>query len=265
MRTEDTMIRAFVVALMLVGAMAVGLTARAVPMMPGPPTAGWLLDEGTGTTTYELGGVKTGTLNQNAAFSTDTPFAYAGNHSLSLTGTTGDRALLAGTPSGTAGTFQLWVKTNDTAAPQYLIDGTNGHRTLIYRNSATSYSMYINQTSIGGFPASHTPEGDWTHLAVVWDNSLATGKQQLYVDGVPTNAYNKTLSAKNPAQVWLGNRFSNNEALNGKLDEYALWSTPLGPDEIEWLASNSVHSIPEPCTLALLGMGALALLRRRRR
>jgi len=224
----------------------VGTAVGAAPVMPSAPTASWLLDEGAGTTTFERSGIKTGTLYQNATFSTDTPFAYAGNHSLDLTGTSGDRAVIAGSPSGTAGTFQLWVKPNNTGAPQYLLDGTDGQRSLIYRTSSTNYSMHINQSSIGSFPASHTPTDDWTHLAVVWDAALPTEKQKVYVDGVQTNAYDVSVGASSPAQVWLGNRFSNNEPLNGKIDEYAIWSAPLSSDEIEWLASNSLNNLAAP-------------------
>jgi len=218
--------------------------AIAAPVTPPSPVSAWLLDEGAGTTTQQWGGSKTGTLYQNASFSSDTPFAYTGNHSLSLSGVWGDRAILDGTATGSAGTFQFWVKPNDTAAPQYLIDGTNGHRTLVYRTSATNYQMYLNQTNIGGFPASFTPTDDWTHMAVVWDNALPTEKEKVYINGVQQRAYNVGVSDRDPTQVWLGSRFSNNEALNGKIDEYAVWNEPLSPDHIEWLAQNSLKSIP---------------------
>ena len=241
MRTTGAVgLSVIVVLAVLVGA------AVAAPVMPPSPTSGWLLDEGSGSTTHQWDGSKTGTLYQNAGFSTDTPFAYTGNHSLSLSGVGGDRAILDGTATGSAGTFQFWVKPNDTGDPQYLIDGTNGHRTLIYRTSPTNYQMYLNQANIGGFPTSFTPTDEWTHMAVVWDNALPTEKEKVYINGVQQSAYNVGVSDRDPAQVWLGSRFSNNEALNGKIDEYAVWNEPLNPDHIEWLAQNSLKSIPAP-------------------
>ena len=105
MRTTGAVGLSVVVVLaVLVGA------AVAAPVMPPSPTSGWLLDEGSGSTTHQWDGSKTGTLYQNAGFSTDTPFAYTGNHSLSLSGVGGDRAILDGTATGSAGTFQFWVK-----------------------------------------------------------------------------------------------------------------------------------------------------------
>jgi len=43
----------------------------------------------------------------------------------------------------------------------------------------------------------------------------------------------------------------------------AIWDRPLGPDEIAMLGGPGA-AVPEPMTIALLGLGGLGLVRRKR-
>lgn len=227
-------------------------SAAAAPIAPPRPDSAWLLDAGAGTSFSEWTTLRQGGLynTPSPTWTTDTPFAYAGNHSLGFVGSggaSGNYARLAGHSSDTKGTIAFWAKAEDEGSPRYMLDGTDGHRTLIYRSSAGgSFSMYVNQTSIGSVSGSLTPLNEWAHVALVWDNADPTQKQKIYKNGVLLDFKNSTLSAKDPAYIYLGSRLTGNETWHGKIDEYAHWDVPLGVDEVQWLAANSLRDLPVP-------------------
>jgi len=218
---------------------------------PPVPASGWLLDEGSGAALAQWKGPRTGELGGHASvpaptWSTDTPFAYAGNHSLQFQGTgvsvPSNWCRLDGHTSATKGTVAFWVYDEDGVSPHYILDATNGHRTLMYRTSGLS--TYLNQSNLGTAPGSLVPVGEWTHVAISWDNSRPTEKQRVYKDGSLFWTSNVTVGPRFPTDVFLGSRFSRNEGWQGRIDEYALWNTPLSEDQVDWLANNSLKQIP---------------------
>lgn len=235
---------------------AMSMIGRADPVPPPRPTSAWLLDEGAGANLRPAAGNGIGQIGgftgvPAPTWSTYTPFSYPDNHSLQFVASSGSNpsnwAYVAGTPKGTAGTISFWVADDNTGG-RYMLDATDGHRTLIYR-SGSVFSVFVNQSSVGSFPAAQIPnDSSWTHLALVWDNSLPTDKQKIYKNGNPTPIFtsNTTLGAVNPATIWLGSRFSQNESWGGWIDEYASWDVPLSTDQIAWLASNSVRAVAAP-------------------
>jgi len=223
----------------------------AAPVAPPVPVSGWLLDEGTGAALAQWQGPRTGQLGGHTGvpaptWSTDTPFAYPDNYSLQFQGTgvgvPSNWCRLDGHTSATKGTVAFWVYDEDGASPHYVLDATNNHRTLMYRTG--TMSTYINQSFVGAAPGDLVPVGAWTHVAVSWDNSRATDKQRYYRNGSLHWTSNVTVGARFPTDVFLGSRFSLNEGWHGRIDEYALWNSPLDDDEIAWLALNSVGDIP---------------------
>jgi len=240
---------AALLAVLIVGMCGV---AGAAPVEPSLPTTGWLLDEGSGTDLAEIYGHRTGELAGATlpAWSTDTPFAYAGNSCLSFTGSgysQGNYAKLDGYFSGTRGTIAFWITDDDSSLPRYIMDASDGSRTLIYR-SGGDFSVYLNQSSIGSVSNSLTPkDNSWTHVAMVWDNDATDGKQKFYKNGTLFATLNNvSVSARNPASIYLGSRFTGDEAWGGKMDEFAYWNQPLASDEVEWLATNSLSTITVP-------------------
>lgn len=228
-------------------------TGNAAPIAPPAPNTTWLLDEGAGTLLADYDSPRSGVLGGTPAptYSTNTPFAYDGNRSLQFVSSgsaVGNWAEINGHPSGTQGTVAFWVADDGGTNSRYILDATDGHRTLLYRSPGSppqNINAYLNQSSLGAVSDSAVPtDGTWTHIAIVWDNALATEKQKVYRNGVLFQTFNVTVSAKNPASVFLGSRFSRNETWGGRIDEYALWDVPLSPDHVEWLAGNSLRDIP---------------------
>ncbi|HPP51389.1 MAG TPA: LamG domain-containing protein [Thermoguttaceae bacterium] len=234
--------------------------AWAGPIQPPAPDRAWLLDEEAGLNFRPVGIGGMGRLGTNGTsppwnsppqWSTYTPFSYPGNHSLyfedgSGPGAYGPWAALTGYPQGTAGTISFWVADNNTGG-KYILDATDGHRTLLYRYGAgypENFGVYLNQTPIGALSGtSIAANSTWHHVALVWDNSLSAQKQKIYVNGNLVFTSDYTVGSVNPAYVYLGSRYSAQETWGGWIDEYALWNTPLSADQVAWLANNSIRSI----------------------
>jgi len=89
----------------------------------------------------------------------------------------------------------------------------------------------------------------------------------VYVDGVhaPGNQLDELADAKDMTgsdifvgmpNMWTSNTFS------GLVDEYTIWDGPMTETQIG--SMYATNTIPEPATLALLGFGALSLIRRKK-
>jgi len=111
-------------------------------------------------------------------------------------------------------------------------------------------------TEVGGDPI-FTP-GEWIHLAFTFDatSRMITG----YVNGLfaaerlvtePTRAVGSDVES-----LILGGQ---QEAFTGLLDDVFIADHAMGLGEIQ-----DISGVPEPATIALLGLGGLALLRKKR-
>ncbi|MBN1396119.1 MAG: hypothetical protein JW959_13940 [Pirellulales bacterium] len=249
--------------------------AFAEPIEPTAPAYSWLFDEGTGTTTAASTGGDDGSLLYGAGWSTSTPFAYGGNHSIDLTQGTSEtfsaRVQVLGHTIGTAGTISMWGNINTAFTSSsltyypYLLDTDHASRTYYNYNLPNDYmAQSINGTFYRNYGWSSFPSANvWHHYVIAWDNLQST-KLRVYCDNVlkysSTTAVNE---ATTPDHLFFGSYFGESTigVWMGQIDEYGFWDSALSTDNVAWLSGHSLSEIiPEPSTLALLPICLMGLL-----
>lgn len=113
-----------------------------------------------------------------------------------------------------------------------------------------------------GYESFDVDDGNWHHLGITVGSNLLT----LYVDGVNRGSAAYTGSgAMNVFQ--LASRYGDGgRAITTEIDDVAVYNETLTDGQMNWLSSNAAINSPVPESSAALlgGLGALALLRRRR-
>jgi len=259
------------------------------------PVAYWRFNDATGDVTYDtMGGLaanRAGTASLSAAGhlgAGDFP-GFESNNSAAQFNGDGSRFEIAdpGTDSildfgnGDPITLEAWVRCDDivSSSQVYILgkgrnasdDQNYGFRmagtgsdqaelSFIYRNDAdTAWGRWNSDGTIA------IGDGAWHHLALTYtfgDGGSIIG----YIDGVATTgSWDLGDGSEAPIQsdspLWIGSSQGGNpnSTWNGLLDEIAIYDRILSPDEIR------SHAVPEPVTLALLGLGCLGFAARRRK
>jgi len=215
-------------------------------------------------------------------------FGGVGNYCVDASGTGGGSVVFAETyTGGTNYTFSMWleVNTGGNNLNQAIMYGTGSGgapNMLLKRNRNTDvawlagkYQHYVNLgtgTDMGAQPGTGGTDG-WHHLVVMYDLNAGSGTDwHVYWDNVRISDdtwYNSDQGSITYSAVNLFDDLSaGNADWLGGIDEFAFYNRTLSADEIEWLYQNSisglaVEPIPEPAALGLLGLGVLALRRRR--
>jgi len=100
---------------------------------------------------------------------------------------------------------------------------------------------------------------EWTHVATTY--STATQQIVMYINGdeVASESATRTMSPSGyPLRIGAQSDTLANYFL-GTIDEVRIYNRTLTADEI-----STLYTIPEPCTISLLAVGGIALLRKRK-
>jgi len=194
------------------------------------------------------------------------------------TGVKGDLATgvtdLFNNPYGDNGwTMNVWVNLSDATFDDWSIIAGVGNSSSIsgsrlIHQSDPSKGDVIQFSGCGpwGFLDDTTATyalNDWTMVTVVAKWSAFS----VYVDGVHKTGnqldawFNAPDLSGDDVFVGMLNQWASDK-FEGLVDEYTIWDGPMVQDQIT--SMYLTNTIPEPATLALLGFGALSLIRRKK-
>ena len=161
--------------------------------------------------------------------------------------------------------ISLWVLTRSNYDGDILRKGSAGNSSTWYKLEH-SPAVWSNKLSLNfntdGTDATVTSteaydDGQW-HFVV---GQRQGDQAQLWIDGVLDKTAPVSGSIANAANLALGSKDTlDDDFFNGVLDDVRIFAGSLSEAEIQQL----YQAIPEPATLGILGLGSLALLRKRR-
>lgn len=158
-----------------------------------------------------------------------------------------------------------WASGFQTIVGMYEYNDPWGHNFFFGVDSGKpAFGFYNGGTLTYGTAASAISiTDDWVHVACVYDLSLTQWNRAVYyVNGIQVTTGGDNLNGipTGSGYLYLGKSGRTDISFTGALDEVRLSSVARTASE---LSPNM--NIPEPAGVALLGVGALALLRRRRK
>ena len=256
-----------------------GLTTLSLAMGTTSADAGLMMyfdfNSASGSTVSDLSGNgQDGTLNGTSTLTAD-----GGGH----TGLAGDRALTfsgdnfftaTSTVSPGSGDFSVsfWYRTSasgtlamvdhsqspDNTQGYQMFASVGGGNLTLWDSSAAN-----NSASTAGLATGDLNGSAWRHIAISVDRT-GTNTMRIYINGVETDS-TSLVALTDPINfglLQLGT-FNNGQVdSDGFIDDYAIFDEALSQSQI--IAIRDGAPVPEPGSLALLGLGGLFIFRRRR-
>ncbi len=223
----------------------------------------WTFNEGAGVTCYDSSGQgNNGTIYNGASY-----VAGMGGSALAFDGSN-DYVDFGNAPVfniTSAFSIEVWVK----------VFGINGEAMIFGKDTTlfgisyytNGYAYFYGGTSGSNNLAVDIPEGDWLHLVGTSDAGQAGNNMKFYLNG---QLVNSRVSMGNPDSVpnervqAAADRIYST-FVNCILDEARLYNHVLSEDTVASNYSSGPSIVPEPTTVALLTVGLLSSLVRKRR
>lgn len=176
----------------------------------------------------------------------------------------------------TSGSFTLsaWILTDNTmyqlVAGKHDSGYFNGY--FLATGSGSGYggagkgSLYMSNAP-GAEPISTTSVlgGPWKLLTGVYD--AAAGQARIYVNGVLENSRSVWPIGANSRDWAIGGNYhfsGYTGSFNGFIDDVQLYNMALTDNEVGYLYHNPGSPVPEPTTMTAIGIGIVAILRRKK-
>lgn len=146
-----------------------------------------------------------------------------------------DTLVLTGLP-GFGAAYSAWMRMTPQIPAAFtgnqnviqLDDGTNTQRTLVRRTASAGQALFAG---VGGGGWSATKAVTFAqNVSTKWAFAEAANDQQAYYDASAGTAQTAATLPNTPTAVHLGVNASNNEQLNGNIEEIAIWFTQRLPN-----------------------------------
>lgn len=167
---------------------------------------------------------------------------------------------------------EFWFKVDDSA--QYFAESGTADPSLIYNFGNPNTLEMLSPSGRTGLSGATATPNEWHHVVMAfYGNSLGFNDnlREFYIDGVLTQSTTDTYSSGFSLQEFtIGSAVDGTWATTGQIDEFALYELGGLADldarkaHVAGIASH-YSLVPEPSSTALLGLGALALILRRRK
>jgi len=231
-------------------------------------TACYRLDETGGVTAFDSSGNnRNGTLKVEAGELIENGFAWqpAGVHGGAIMfdgdGVSGENPrpyieIPTAGMSAAAGMVALWANLADPAPANddsrnnniYLFGlyGDTADKVKLYVTGSATLKFNIGNCSFSGTNGFAFTRGQWTHIAILWDNGIYV----IYINGSPEPIYSGdgTYTAPSfdtlPATADIGNTGETNKAfsMHGMIDEVRIFNRPMNTAQIRWISDGAVRA-----------------------
>ena len=163
---------------------------------------------------------------------------------------------------GTGGfTVAAWIKTtnplNGAIVTQRDPYGPDGSYALDVVNHRVEMHVYNSGMGLNFRSSQTVDDGTWHFVVGVRRNAGSIDIGEIYIDGNLVLTSTATSKSLNSVGVLIGKPYTTEYYFKGLIDDVRIYNNDLSAAEIRAL-------IPEPATLALLGLGAILLKRRSR-